>query len=237
MAEQIARGNQYQYTANSNLVLQANRSELPRRDHEPSGEPESLWGKINPKDFGSRAQRSTLNDIQAKKKKAKHVAECIKKAYGYSNVLAATEYFDEQSYRPRTKETRETYELILAFVHQNLGDQAQDVIRSAADDILKILKNENLKDFDKKREIESFIGTIAPDRFAQLVNLGVAVVFDEEEEQEDEYGTYEVESGEEEEDDDGVEAETSGVLGVGQVEDDEDKEIVTDEENEGLKQF
>ncbi|PKC16297.1 Sec63-domain-containing protein [Rhizophagus irregularis] len=276
MAEQIARGNQYQYTANSNLVLQANRSELPRRDHEPSGEPESLWGKINPKDFGSRAQRSTLNDIQAKKKKAKHVAEveekkkrrkeesALKKAYGYSNVLAATEYFDEQSYRPRTKETRETYELILAFVHQNLGDQAQDVIRSAADDILKILKNENLKDFDKKREIESFIGTIAPDRFAQLVNLGkkitdyhtgetmdldkegdlageiddelgVAVVFDEEEEQEDEYGTYEVESGEEEEDDEGVEAETSGVLGVGQVEDDEDKEIVTDEENEGFK--
>lgn|SRR6185369_8306666 len=79
MAEQIARGNQYQYTANSNLVLQANRSELPRRDHEPSGEPESLWGKINPKDFGSRAQRSTLNDIQAKKKKAKHVAEVEEK--------------------------------------------------------------------------------------------------------------------------------------------------------------
>ena len=45
MAENLARGNQYQYIANSNLILQANRSELPRRDHEP--------GKINPKDFGT----------------------------------------------------------------------------------------------------------------------------------------------------------------------------------------
>src|SRR6266498_950220 len=79
MAEQLARGNQYQYTANSNLVLQANRSELPRRDHEPSGEPESLWGKINPKDFGSRAQRDTIKDIQAKKKKAKQAAEVEEK--------------------------------------------------------------------------------------------------------------------------------------------------------------
>ncbi|CAG8585503.1 9938_t:CDS:2 [Funneliformis caledonium] len=275
MAEQLARGNQYQYTANSNLVLQANRSELPRRDHEPSGEPESLWGKINPKDFGSRAQRDTVKDIQAKRKKSQQAAEAeekkrrrkeessLKKAYGYSNVLAATEYFDGQSYRPRTKETRETYELMLAFVHQHLGDQAQDVVRSAADDILKILKDENLKDFDRKREIESFIGTIEPERFAQLVNLGkkitdyntgevmdldkegdpgeiddelgVAVVFDEEEEVEDEYGTYEVESEEEEDDEGGVEAETTGILGVGQIEDDEDKEIATDEENEGFK--
>ncbi|CAG8791368.1 8837_t:CDS:2, partial [Racocetra fulgida] len=236
--------NQYQYTANSNLVLQANRSELPRRDHEPSGEPESLWGKINPKDFGTRAQRDTVKNLQAKKTKALKSADAEERknrrkeekfAYGYSNVLAATEYFDGLSYRPRTKETRETYELILAFVHQNLGDQAQDVIRSAADDILQILI--------KKKEIENVIGSITSDRFAQLVNLGkkitdyysgdqmdldkdnelageiddelgVAVVFDDEDEDyEDEYGKYEVES-EEEEDEGGVEAETTGVLGV-----------------------
>ncbi|CAJ0749211.1 10358_t:CDS:2 [Entrophospora sp. SA101] len=219
MAEQLARGNQYQYTANSNLVLQANRSELPRRDHEPSGEPESLWGKINPKEFGSRAER----------------------AYGYSNVLAATESYDGLSYRPRTKETRDTYELILAFVHQNLVDQAQDVILSATDDILQILKDDSLKDFDKKKKIESEIGAISSERFAQLVNLGkkisdyhggnamdlekdeyageiddelgVAVVFDEEEEEDDEFGKYEIESEDEEEDEGGVEAETGGVLG------------------------
>ncbi|CAG8457348.1 10482_t:CDS:2 [Diversispora eburnea] len=223
MAEQLARGNQYQYTANSNLVLQANRSELPRRDHEPA----------------------------------------LRKAYGYSNVLAATEYFDGLSYRPRTKETRETYELILAFVHQNLGDQAQDVIRSAADDILQILKNDMLKDFDKKKEIEGVIGTITSDRFAQLVNLGkkvtdyhvgdstdvdkdgelageiddelgVAVVFDEEEEDDDEFGKYEIES-EEDDDEGGEETVTTGVLGVGQVEDEDDKEFGSDEENEGFR--
>lgn len=79
MAEQLARGNQYQYTANSNLVLQANRSELPRRDHEPSGEPESLWGKIDPKEFGGRAQRGSVKDLQAKKKKAQEAAAAEEK--------------------------------------------------------------------------------------------------------------------------------------------------------------
>ncbi|CAI2180063.1 11144_t:CDS:2 [Funneliformis geosporum] len=227
MAEQLARGNQYQYTANSNLVLQANRSELPRRDHEPSGEPESLWGKINPKDFGSRAQRDTVKDIQAKRKKSQQAAEAeekkrrrkeessLKKAYGYSNVLAATEYFDGQSYRPRTKETRETYELMLAFVHQHLGDQAQDVVRSAADDILKILKDENLKDFDRKREIESFIGSMEPERFAQLVNLGKKIT---------DYHTGEVMDLDKE----GDTGEIDDELGVA-------VEIASDEENEGFK--
>ncbi|KAG9299631.1 hypothetical protein G9A89_020802 [Geosiphon pyriformis] len=264
----------YQYTANSNLVLQANRSELPRRDHEPSGEPESLWGKINPKDFGTRAQRSSVKDLEAKKKKPRKAEEAeekkrrrkeetdIKKAYGYSNVLTATEDVESLSYRPRTKETREAYELILAFVYQNLGDQSQDVVRSAADDVLKILKADTLKDFDKLKQIEVAIGPIASDRFAQLVNLvkkltdyraddemeidkdgdragdiddelGVAVVFDEEEEDEDEYGTYEVESEDDGEDEGGVEAETTGILGLGQIGDERD-EYFSDEEAEGF---
>ncbi|CAG8503773.1 2964_t:CDS:2 [Ambispora gerdemannii] len=234
MAEQLARGNQYQYTANSNLVLQANRSELPRRDHEPSGEPESLWGKINPKEF----------------------------AYSYSNVLAATEDVESLSYRPKTKETREAYELILAFVYQNLGDQSQDVVRSAADDVLKVLKSDTLKDFDKMKQIETAIGPISSDRFAQLVNLGkkltdyraeddmdvdkegervgdiddelgVAVVFDEEEDEEDEYGKFEVDTEDDEEEEGGVEAETSGILGLGQI-DNEGEDVGSEEDNEGF---
>ena len=60
---------------------------------------------------------------------------------------------------------------MLGEVHQALGDQAQDIVRSAADTVLESLKNEGLKDLDKKREIEEVIGSISSERFSQLLNL------------------------------------------------------------------
>lgn len=258
MAENIAKQNQYQYAANSSLVLQADRSGLARRDQEPTGEPESLYGKIDPKDFGSRAVRETPKDIEEKKKKAAKRSEesaekrrrkkeesAISKAYGYSSVLSATDDWEGLNYRPRTKETREAYEHILSFVYDHLGDQARDVIRSAADDVLETLKTDTLKDFDKKREIESVIGNIESDKFAQLVNLskkitdynaedamdvdergdkigdiddevGVAVVFDEDEDEEEEEDQFEVRDEEEDEEPMAAEAEADHVLSVGQ---------------------
>ncbi|KAI7862372.1 Sec63 Brl domain-containing protein [Spinellus fusiger] len=244
MAENIAKANQYQYAANSSLVLQADRKGLPRRDQEPTGEPETLWGRIDTKEFGSRVERETPKDIEEKKKKAAERAEevaekrrrkkeesAISKAYGYSSVLSATEDWEGLNYKPRTKETREAYEHILSFVYEHLGDQARDIIRSAADDVLETLKTDTLKDFDKKREIESVIGSIQSERFAQLVNLskkitdysaegdamevdehgqklgeiddelGVAVVFDDDEEEEDEDNQYEVRDDDQEEED------------------------------------
>lgn len=85
MAENIQKQTQYKYTANSNLVLQADRSSLPRRNQEPSGEPESLWGKINPKDFGDRAQR-TFNEEKEKREKRKKEREEKRKQKGYSSL-------------------------------------------------------------------------------------------------------------------------------------------------------
>lgn len=60
-------------------------------------------------------------------------------------------------------------------MHDYLGDQAQDVIRSAADDVLETLKTDTLKDLDKKRSIELVLGPVENERFAQLVNLGKKV--------------------------------------------------------------
>lgn len=46
-AEGHARSRQYDYRANSSLVLTTDSR--PRDSHEPTGEPECLWGKIDPK--------------------------------------------------------------------------------------------------------------------------------------------------------------------------------------------
>lgn len=48
---------------------------------------------------------------------------------------------------------------MLALVSQLLGDQSQDIIRSAGDLILEVLKNTATKELDKKKEIESAIGS------------------------------------------------------------------------------
>jgi pre-mRNA-splicing helicase BRR2 len=75
-------------------------------------------------------------------------------------------------YRPKTQETRQTYEVLLSFIQEALGDQPRDILCGAADEILAVLKNDRLKDRDRKREIDSLLGSVADERFALLVNLG-----------------------------------------------------------------
>ncbi|OCB89341.1 Sec63-domain-containing protein [Sanghuangporus baumii] len=230
----------YNYGAISSLVLTADKSGLPRRDNEPDGTPESLVGRINPKEMGSRLQRSTPKDLDKKKKKATDRQEATERpvkrkttdatGFGYTDIIEATQDVEGLTYRPRTAETREVYELILATVHQALGDQANDIVRSAADTVLETLKNESMKDFDKKKEIEEILGSFPNETFSQLVNLskkitdygveddeqadpdmerkdaeiddelGVAVVFDEEEQEEEEDEGFEIRDESDEED-------------------------------------
>ena len=230
----------YNYGAISSLVLTADRSALPRRDKEPDGAPTTLSGRIDPREMGSRVQRAAPKDLDKKKKKAadkqdpsERTAKRKQEAagFGYADILEATQDVEGLTYRPRTAETREVYELILSTVHHALGDQAQDVVRSAADTVLETLKSENMKDFDKKKEVEDVLGPLTGETFSRLINLskkitdygaedetmadpdmerkdaeiddevGVAVVFDEEEQESDEEEGFEIkdESDEEEE--------------------------------------
>lgn len=76
------------------------------------------------------------------------------------------------NYRPKTQETRVTYEVLLSFIQEAIGDQPRDILCGAADEILAVLKNDRLKDRDKKREIDGLLGSVADERFALLVNLG-----------------------------------------------------------------
>lgn len=75
-------------------------------------------------------------------------------------------------YRPKTHETRQTYEVLLSFIQEALGDQPRDILCGAADEILAVLKNDKLKDRERKKEIDGLLGTVLEERFALLVNLG-----------------------------------------------------------------
>ncbi|KAF9504269.1 hypothetical protein BS47DRAFT_1355400 [Hydnum rufescens UP504] len=180
--------------------------------------------------MGSRVQREAPKDLDKKKKKAAALDDAEKSQkrrvnensnFGYTDIIEATEDVEGLTYRPRTAETRQVYELILSSVHRALGDQAQDIIRSAADTVLETLKTDALKDFDKKKDIESVIGTLTSDVFAQLVSLSKKVT---------DYGVQDEAAADP--DTERKDAELDGGIGVAVLFEDEEE---VDEEEEGFE--
>ena len=108
MAEQVQRYRQYEYRANSNLVLTTDQHR-PRTD-EPSGEPESLKDHLEGTRFGDRVAHAKPDvETGGRKRKPGKAAEAAKKQKrDKSNVLGLAEDID--AYRPRSKETRAAYE-------------------------------------------------------------------------------------------------------------------------------
>ncbi|KAG2697994.1 hypothetical protein I3760_07G130100 [Carya illinoinensis] len=257
-AEAHARHKQYEYRANSSLVLTTDSR--PRDTHEPTGEPESLWGKIDPRSFGDRAFRGKPPELDEKLQKAKRkkkerdpLAEPApgrqskRRRLQEESVLTSSE---EGVYQPKTKETRAAYEAMLSVIQQQLGGQPLSIVSGAADEILAVLKNDTLKNPDKKKEIEKLLNPIPNPVFDQLVSIGrlitdyqdggdaagpaaangddaldddvgVAVEFEENEE-EDEDSDLDMVQEDEDDDDDVVEANGAGAMQMGGGIDDDD---------------
>ena len=183
---------QYKYSAMSNLVLQADRRFVTRRNDEVTGDPESLAGRINIRDMGSRTGREDvpkqkkkpgLQDVERgliregedvlerEQRKRKRGEPAQMRGAG---ILSAGDALIEGiKYRPRTPATRATYDLLLTLTANALGDVSHEVVRSATDAVLETLKDDSLKDFDKKKEIDDLVGiSMSPKEFNELVNLG-----------------------------------------------------------------
>lgn len=184
---------QYKYSAMSNLVLQADRRFINRSKDEPTGDPESLANRISIRDMGSRVlredaprkkklatglqgiERGSIREgedvLEREQRKRKRGEPAQNRAAG---VLSAGDALIEGlKYRPRTPATRATYDLLLTVTANKLGDAPQEVVRSAADAVLEYLKDDSLKDLDKKKEIDDIIGeSLSSKEFNELVNLG-----------------------------------------------------------------
>ncbi|CRK35112.1 hypothetical protein BN1708_006627 [Verticillium longisporum] len=205
MSDQQRDVSQYKYSAMSNLVLQADKRFVSRRNDESTGDPESLAGRLSIQDMGNRVAR----DSAPKQKKAPGVPEIErgrvqdgqdvllreqqKKKGGAgqmrgTGVLGTADFAIEGiTYRPRTPATRATYELILKIVADNLGDVPQSAVLSAADVILEFLKDDDLKDNERKKEIDDMLGVaLGPKEFNEMVNLGKKITdYDAQDEDED----------------------------------------------------
>ncbi|CAD8200123.1 unnamed protein product [Paramecium pentaurelia] len=165
MSEQHLQENKFTYS--SNLVIQ--RESGPRTD-EPTGEPESLVGKINPRMMGTKAVKD--KPVKSKKEQSlnlgKQVNMEIEEGVGmptYENLL----------YIPKTKDNRLHYERLLSIVYGLFQEQSQDVIKSIVDEVLAIMKNDNLKDSEKRQEVEAIIGKLTNELFSDIVLSGKAI--------------------------------------------------------------
>ena len=147
---------QYKYGAMSNLVLQADRRFVSRRGDENTGDPESLAGRINLGDMGSRTAREAAParpaQEQARKRKRTEPVQNTRAA----GVLSQGDLdIEGLRYRPRTAATKDVYDLIATETARKMGgDYGLAITASATDSILEYLKDETMKDFDKKKEID-----------------------------------------------------------------------------------
>jgi len=184
MAEEFQRGKLYAYAANSNLVLQADKDSKRNRGDEGTGEVETLHGRLGGVRMGDRIKHDISKDSEVEKVKQKRQRTDLadeknpkKRASVDSNlfessILTSTADIDTINYRPKTRESRLAYEEMLGFVVAYLGDQPQDVLRGAADEILSILKDDSLKDHERQREVEKILARMSPEKFHKLVNMG-----------------------------------------------------------------
>ena len=186
-AEAHARFKQYEYRANSSLVLTTDSR--PRDTHEPTGEPETLWGRIDPRSFGDRAVQNKPPELEEKlsksrtKKSKRDAAAAVdpdlprrdakrRRRAASAQEVSVLSLTDDAVYKPQTKETRAAYEALLSLIQQQLGGQPLDVLAGAAVEVLATLKNDKVKNPDKKKDIEQLVNPIPSQLFDQLVSIG-----------------------------------------------------------------
>ncbi|CAI5719859.1 unnamed protein product [Peronospora effusa] len=248
MAEEVARSRQYAYQQNSNLVLQAD-SESRRRPDEPTGEVESLAGKITYR-MGDRAQKATPQNshkrhgerdrdephTRPKKKNRRGDGDDVTTgsdgvffmatgglAAVKSNILKESSAYESATYRPRNATSLDAYEQILSVVAQQLGSQPGEILAGAAEEVVAILKNDTYRDDEKYQEVRKLLKSISTHTFSQVVTAGKKIT------------DFYMENGEKKRDEEGQEStvlesdeEVDKEMGVAVVFDEEDEEEESD---------
>ncbi|WKX97568.1 hypothetical protein Q1695_013326 [Nippostrongylus brasiliensis] len=171
MADELARVQQYEYRQNSNLVLQVDYNLTDRRGREePTGEVLPLSDRVlKGMKMGDKYMRTKAPIQEQKKKRKKKTEEEDFRLMSKSVIGDNTELMG--SYKPRTQETKQTYEVILAFIQEAIGDQPRDILCGAADEVLAVLKSDKIREKEKKKEVELLLGPLTDERTAVLINL------------------------------------------------------------------
>lgn len=197
MAEREALQKRYAYQEMSNKVEQADRSLLhPRSQTEHDGA-ESLWGKANIGRMGDRAgtseiekkksdkdkkssKNSSTSSSDKKRKRGKEEEDVVQKKtiLGESGGQTILDLGKLSGYQPTHASSRSAYESLLNTVGSRnfLGSQSPSILRDATEEILSILKNDNLRDPERQSQISYLLfgkkGGFTNDMYSRFVALG-----------------------------------------------------------------
>lgn len=178
MAEEQARQRLYDYNANSNLVIKTHSSR--RQVTEPSGEAQSLRQGVSVADMGSRARPERSAELEAKLAKKRERESRLQQQSqlleGDPNGGMGNVHLDDDislgAYRPSTREARLAFEELLASLQKFIGDQPRDVLHSAADEVLGIIKDPELTAPRKETECKKLLGSrLSKVQFTDLLRL------------------------------------------------------------------
>ncbi|TKR82798.1 hypothetical protein L596_016477 [Steinernema carpocapsae] len=163
MADEVARKQQYAYSSSANLVV--NIFKRSRNRDEPRGFAENLPKEmLASTKMGDKYQRTKAPKVDKNKKKKSEANVDLDTATLTSGDVTG-------SYKPRTQETRQTYDVILNLLKRQLGEQSDEIIHGAGDEVLEVFKSETLQESLKKVQIESLLGKMADEKFSLLMNL------------------------------------------------------------------
>ncbi|KAG9508941.1 small nuclear ribonucleoprotein helicase, partial [Fragariocoptes setiger] len=188
MADQAHRNLQYDYKTNANKVLPSDKPDRRSHNDVPTEVQSLADGRLKGR-MGDRAVRSKpLDEIESttrkSSKKSKHHHDTTsypsstshqKHTKVHTHVIqsaADPTILSDIRYRPKLPQTRQIYEGLLSFIKDALGDQPSDYLCGAADEVLDVMKNDNLREDAKKNEIDQLLGSVMePERFNILTNL------------------------------------------------------------------
>lgn len=186
----------YSYQEMSNKVEQADRSLLRSRRNEPTGEVESLRGRTDRGRMGDRVagqKSSRPSELQEKVNKKKQKRGEVQDTRRTENFVVASggqtilDFDNITGYQPTTQTARAAYEAILTRIGSKtlLGNQSTSILRDAAEEVIQILKDPNLRDPDRHDQISRLLtgkaastrgsqssGGLSSEQYANFVQLG-----------------------------------------------------------------
>ncbi|CAF5079916.1 unnamed protein product, partial [Rotaria sp. Silwood1] len=124
--------------------------------------------------MGDRGQHTRPESINKKQKKDENhsLTYDINRFKGQTLLSDLTDDISNILYQPKTYETKQVYEVLLNFIQEIIGDQTQTILRSAADEILILFKDDKLNNQDRKNKITTLLKSeISDEHFNFLVNL------------------------------------------------------------------
>ncbi|KAJ1609900.1 U5snrp Brr2 SFII RNA helicase sec63 and the second part of the RNA [Cryptosporidium canis] len=156
----------FSYKANSNLVIQTNQRS---RENEPTGEAESLAGRIKYK-MGDLANKRSKPKIKERSLGKKRLERSLVNENDSGNILDLDLRNARGSYTPTTVETRLAYDELLGILTDLLGSQPGRILEDIAFELLVVLRNGELRDEERRRRCKEIVSELNNTVYSEIVD-------------------------------------------------------------------